>query len=170
MEIQTPYLKFKKEDKRAIIPSKRLEDAGYDFYMVEDYDFKILEIGDIYFAPTKLKCEFSQDWVLMVFERGSTGSKGISRRCGVIDSGYRGEIFIVLNNTSDKKIIFYQNENEIDNFLITNNLKKEEVILYPKSKAVAQGILMYSPHIEVEEVENLSSSLRGEGSLGSSGK
>jgi len=48
------------------------------------------------------------------------------------------------------------------------NMKK--FIIYPQSKAVAQGFLLYCPHVEVEETEELSDSQRGDGTLGSSGK
>lgn len=168
--MEKPYFRIKKLDERAVIPSKKEEDAGFDFYMILDENFKLLKKGEIFLAPTKLSCEFPKDWVLIFFERGSTGTKGISKRCGVIDSGYRGEIFIALNNTSDKNILFYKNENEINNFLEENNLKKEEVILYPCSKAIAQGILFYCPHIEIEEASELPLSERMEGKLGSSNK
>ena len=163
-------LKVKKLDDRAVVPSKRLEDAGYDFYIVYDNDFKLLEIGEIFLAPTKISIEIPKEYVLVIFERGSTGSKGISRRCGIIDSGYRGEIFVALNNTTNKKILFFKDESKIDTYLNENNLKKEEVILYPQSKAIAQGLILPSLHFEVEVVDSLSESLRGDGKIGSSGK
>ena len=164
------YFKIKKLDDRAVIPSKRSEDAGYDFYMILDVDFKLLDIGEIFLAPTKISCEIPKELVLMIFERGSTGVKGISRRCGVIDSGYRGEIFIALNNTSNKKILFYKDETKIDEFLQKENLSRDEITLYSQKKAIAQGILLNAYHIEPEEVKELSDSERAFGKIGSSGK
>ena len=168
--MENPYFKIKRLDERAIAPSKREEDAGFDFYMLIEEEFKLLKKGEIFLAPTKLSCEFPKNWVLIFFERGSTGTKGISKRCGIIDSGYRGEIFIALNNTSNKNILFYKNESKIDSFLEENNLEKKDVVLYPQSKAIAQGILLYSPHINIEEVKELSSSERMGGKIGSSNK
>jgi len=34
------------------------------------------------------------------------GSKGIKKSAGVVDSGYRGEIFIAISNVNDKFSIF----------------------------------------------------------------
>ncbi len=168
--MEIPFFKMKKLHKNAKIPTKRKEDAGYDFYITFDEKFKLLKPRELFIAPTKLACEIPINWVLLLFERGSSGSKGLSKRAGVIDSGYRGEIFIILDNTSKIPILFYENENEIDDFLRKNKLNRKNITLYPKSKAVAQGILMYCQNIEIEEVKELSSSIRGSGMLGSSGK
>ncbi len=167
-----PYLKVKLLDKRATLPSKRDEDAGYDLYGVFNNDFQILKPGEITLLSTKISIEIPQDWVFYIAERGSTGSKGISRRCGIIDSGYRGEIFVATNNTSNKTVIFAKRTEgeELDKFLSENNLEKENITIYPHSKGIAQGILFYCPHVVVEEVHDLSDSLRGDGALGSSGK
>ncbi len=163
-------MKIKKLKEEAIIPSKREEDAGYDFYSIFEEDFKLFMPGEIFLAPTGLAFEIPKDWVLYVAERGSTGSKGISRRCGIVDSGYRGELFVALNNTSKKPVLFYKDEWGIDAFLQSQDLDREKVTLYPQKKAIAQGLLLYCPHVEIEVVEELSDSQRGEGALGSSKK
>lgn len=169
--MEQPFLKVRRLDKRATLPSKRDEDAGYDLYAVLEEDFFLFKPGQVHLFPTKISIEIPRDWVFYIAERGSTGSKGISRRCGVIDSGYRGEIFVALNNTSDKPVVFFKEDNEaLDKFLEENNLSRDNATLYPQSKGIAQGMLMYCPHVEVEEVQGLSESIRGEGVLGSSQK
>ena len=45
-------------------------------------------------------------YYFQVEERGSTGSKGIKKSAGVIDSGYRGEIFIAITNSTDNYLVF----------------------------------------------------------------
>ncbi len=164
------YFKVKRLDKKAILPNKRDEDAGYDLYAIIEDEYKILNPGDIYLFGTRISIEIPNNYVFYIAERGSTGVKGISRRCGVVDSGYRGEIFIPINNTSNKVILFYKDETKIDTILKENNLEKENISLYPLSKAIAQGMLLYCPHVIVEEVYDLSDSLRKDGSLGSSDK
>ncbi len=169
--MEKPFFKVKKLKEGAIIPSKRPEDAAYDLYAIFEEDFKILMPGEIFMAPTGLSVEIPSDWVFYIAERGSTGSKGISRRCGVVDSGYRGEIFVPLNNTTNKPVIFAVKEGPaLADFLEEQGLQGGEVTIYPQSKAIAQAMIMYAPHVEVEEVEELGESERGDGALGSSGK
>lgn len=170
--MERPFFKVKKFKDSAIVPSKRLEDAGYDFYGYFENDFEIFDSAHINLIPTGIGCEIPSEWVLLLAERGSTGVRGISKRAGVVDSGFRGEIFVALNNTSDKPIIFAKYEDErLDEFLKENKLWKEEVTVYPQGKAIAQGLLLYCPHVEVEVVSELSdNSERGTGTIGSSGK
>ena len=82
-------LKFAKVNDKAIIPSKRREDAGYDIYTT-DRDI-VLQPHQTVAFHTGLVSEFSPSWVGIVKERGSTAKYGLSIRSGVIDSGYRGE-------------------------------------------------------------------------------
>ncbi|MFQ5621161.1 MAG: dUTP diphosphatase [Candidatus Nanoarchaeia archaeon] len=168
--MQKPYLKIKRLRDDVILPSKRSEDAGYDIYTILDEPFLILKPGEIHRMPTGLSFEIPQDWVFYVVERSSTGMRGIAQRSGVLDSGFRGELQVPLNNSSNKPIVFYKEEEKLDEFLEENNLNKEDIILYPLTKAIAQGMLLYCPHVDVEEVDNLSDSSRGAGAWGSSGK
>jgi len=121
---------------------------------------------------TGIAIEIPQDWVFYIIERSSTGSQGIAKRSGAIDSGYRGEIFVPINNTSNKPIVFFREDGEkLRYFLGEKGLKKEDITIYPMTKAIAQGMLLYSPHVDVEEVNELAEgSERGEGNLGSTGK
>ena len=170
--MEQPYLKVKKLKQQAQVPSKKEEDAGYDIYGIFDEDFKILEPGETFMAPTGIAVEIPKNWVMYIAERGSTGSKGIARRAGVVDSGYRGEIFIPLNNTSNKPIIFASNSEgpALADYLEEQDMLYDDVTVYPQSKAIAQALILHVPHIEVEEVEELGESHRGDGALGSSGK
>lgn len=165
-----PYLKIKKLKDAAIVPSKREEDAGFDLYGVFDKEVVVLKSGEIYLIPTGLAMELPKDWVFYIAERGSTGSKGIAKRAGIVDSGYRGEVFVATSNVSNKTVLFAKYPEKMDEFLKQNNLKAEQVTIYPQSKAIAQGLLLYCPHVVVEVVSELSSSERGTGALGSSKK
>jgi len=166
--MELPYFKVKRLNSEVKLPSKREEDAGFDLYGFIEEEYLILKPGEIYLFPTKLSIEIPKNWVLNILERGSTGTKGISTRCGVIDSGYRGEIFIPINNTSNKNILFYTSNSDPNK--IISDLSLKEIISYPLSKAIAQGLLLYCPHVEIIEEDNLNLSLRGEGKLGSSNK
>ena len=154
-------VKFAKINDKAIIPSKRHEDAGYDIYTVDDEI--LLNPGETYAFHTGIKSEFSPSWVGIIKERGSTAKYGLSIRSGVIDSGYRGEWLIMITNASKDTIWFTKN---------STYQKVDSRVIYPLSKAIAQVIFLPVPQLKIAEVEleDLSSSERGEGKFGSSGK
>ena len=162
---------FAKTKEGAIIPSKRKEDGCYDIYACFDEDYIEIPSGEIKFIPTGLASAFNSNYRFDVRERGSTGTKGLARRSGQMDSGFRNEWFIVINNTSNKPIIIckkdYLNKNEY--------LKTTQIItVYPYEKAICQAALEFVPDVDVVEttydklLEYISE--RGIGSLGSSNK
>ena len=89
-------IKWHKLNDKAIIPTKREEDAGFDIYTIEDD--VLLNPGEKRLFSTGLAAAPEKGWWLLAYDRGSTGSKGIHTHCGVVDNGYRGEIFICLCN------------------------------------------------------------------------
>ena len=159
-------LYFAKLKKDVIIPSKREEDGGYDFYANFEEDEIIIKAHHTTLIPTKLMCAFSSDYVLVLRERGSNGVKGIGQRAGIIDSGYRNEIFVPLTNHNDKRLIISKKVDKV--------IENINEIVYPYSKAICQALLVEVPKVEVVEItpEELKAmeSERGEGKLGSSGK
>lgn len=145
------------------IPTKRAEDAGYDIYPAFDEDYICIVPHETKMIPTGICSAFSSDYVAILKERGSTGTKGIGQRCGVIDSGYRGEWMVPITNHNDVPLYIAKNGHDLF-----------EGIVYPYHKAICQALLMPVIHAEsvektVEEI-NLVQSERGTGKLGSSGK
>lgn len=171
--MQEPFLKVKIVREGAIMPSKREEDGCFDLYGCFDEEAVFLYPGDIKLTPLGIATEFPKNWIVRIFERSSAGSKGISARSGIIDSGYRGEYFTPLNNVSNRLIIISNlSEEEIrEKYSSKLDGYEDNILIYPQSKAVAQGALLYTPHVEIEEVNELDdTSERGAGALGSSGK
>lgn len=160
---------FAKTKSEATIPSKRKEDAGYDIYACFKEDNVIIQPHETKMIPTGLASSFESGYVFILKERGSTGSKGIGQRCGIIDSGYRNEWFVPITNHNDKPIVITKETNEN-----TLNILKADYIVYPYTKAITQAILFELPDTEVKELsydELLQiKSERGMGKLGSSGK
>lgn len=152
----------------AIIPTKESENAGYDIYANFKEDSLTIMPGETRLIPTGIACAVSEDYYLQVEERGSTGSKGIKKSAGVIDSGYRGEIFIAITNCNKLPIVIANDEKKYCDWINHN------IILYPKKKAIAQLIVHKVEVMDEEEIsfEELSEipSKRGAGSLGSSNK
>ena len=198
IELKENDLYFAKVNPNAIILTKEKENAGYDIYACFDKDFLVIPPHSTKLVPTGIASAISDKYYLGVAERGSTGKIGMKYSAGVIDSGYRGEIFIGLSNINDVPIVIskltreeliekhgkigyggtiYMTEEDYD-YLIY--LKDEEYdnltcIIYPYSKAIAQLIVhevhneVVSKEISYEELQSIPSK-RGTGSLGSSGK
>lgn len=166
-------IKFAKVHPNAIIPSKRDEDMGFDIYACFDADFIVINPHETKLIPTGIASACDSNYGFLVFERGSTGSKGIARRCGVIDSGYRNEWFIGLTNTTDK-VMFISKLSEKETYENYYYDIMPESFVYPYSKAIAQALVIPVPKTEVKELsyEDLKTieSERGMGALGSSNK
>ena len=138
-------IKFAKCDPKAKIPHKREEDACYDLWAL-DGDV-VLQPGETKLVDTGIATAFDADWVAIIKERSSVGSKNILLHCGVIDSGYRNSWKVCLTNLNDYAITL------------------------PKEKAIAQFLLIPVPDYDVEEYEyeellNIKSE-RGLGGFGS---
>lgn len=97
---------------------------------------------------TGIKVEIPEGYVGLIFPRSSVGFKGLrlANSTGVIDSDYRGEILIGINSWSPK-----------------NTEIKEPV-------RVAQLCVIPCPQVEIEIVEELSETERGENGFGSTGE
>ena len=94
-------IKIQKIDSEAIIPNyANKDDAGLDFYSVEDVALKPMERKAI---RTGVKMEIPEGYVGLVWDKsGLAVNNGIKTMAGVVDSGYRGEIKIVLINLSNQ--------------------------------------------------------------------
>ena len=199
IELKENDLYFAKVNPNAIIPTKEKENAGYDIYACFNKDFLVIPPHSTKLVPTGIASAISDKYYLGVAERGSTGKIGMKYSAGVIDSGYRGEIFIGLSNINDVPIVIskltreeleendgkigygetiYMTEEEYEDLIYLEDYEEYNnltCIIYPYSKAIAQ-LIVHEVHNEVESkevsYEELQSipSKRGTGSLGSSGK
>lgn len=164
----------------ARIPSKRDEDVGYDIYSTDEHDVLLMPHEKRLF-PTGLAAAADPGYWLLAYDRGSTGAKGIHTHCGIIDNGYRGEIFICLCNDNDYPVKFtyttdHYYKSEGDFYYVNNEEKCGPIAYYPLTKAIAQIIIM--PQIESASIEMqdedawqmMCNTERGETKLGQSGK
>lgn len=171
-------VKFAKTKPNAIIPTKRLEDAGYDVYPCFDEDYIIIKPHTTVIIPTGIASACDTDYCFVLHERSSTGTKGMAQRCGIIDSGYRGEWGVSITNTNDVPIVICKKESitDFNDFasILLFSYGEANYILYPYEKAICQALVLPVPEVEIEEYtyEELKAipSERGTGRLGSSGK
>lgn len=167
-KILSNELYFAKLRDDAQIPCKEDTEAGYDVYACFDEDFIEILPSETKLIPTGICSVFSKDYVAILKERGSTGSKGMAQRCGVVDSSYRGEWFCPITNVGTKPLIISKS------FVEWHDEIKNSCVIYPYEKAICQAVMTVVPKMEVSEisVEELRAfeSKRGCGALGSSGK
>lgn len=158
---------FAKTNPNATIPDKKKENAGYDIYACFEQEHILIPSFKSMLIPTGIATAFSNKYVLLLEERGSTGTKNLKRNAGVIDSGYRGEIFACLYNGNRKPIIISKVKKPLA-------LPDNDYILYDYKKAICQGLLLklgdeipeektYQELLKIKSSRNL-------GKLGSSNK
>lgn len=156
---------------QAILPSKRDEDAGYDLYPCFDEDYIMIYPHQVKMIPLGIASAFSDRYVVLLKERGSTGTKNIAQRSGVIDSGYRGEYMCPVSNLNDDHIIVIAKSHIQEAQLPKEALPYQ---LIPYEKAICQALILELPKLQIEEIsyDDLLAirSERMEGKLGSSGK
>ena len=155
-------IKFAKMSVRAVIPTKRKEDAGYDVY-ADVIEPIVIYPGQTALIPTSICSVIPDGYCMILKERGSTGVRGIGQRSGVIDSGFRGEWKVPITNHSNKTLVIGPRQEDA-----------EYVTYYSTDKAICQALLIPVPESCFEEVslqEILSTeSQRMQGEFGSTNK
>lgn len=142
-------VKIKRLDKNAKIPTRRSSQAaGYDLYA--DVSLGAQDIGprETVMIGTGIAAEIPDGYFGAVFARsGLAAKKGLrpANCVGVIDSDYRGEIFVPLHNDSGEVRT------------IANGDRIAQLIILPYVAAV------------FDEADELSETERGEGGFGSTG-
>lgn len=147
-------VKVKKMHAEAVIPSYATKgDAGLDLTAVsKSYD----ECGNTVY-DTGLAFEIPEGFVGLLFPRSSNAKTNLrlTNAVGVLDSGYRGSVLFKYRNHGPKDIKVYDAKTTSE---------------YKVGDRVGQLIIMPYPQIKLIEAEELSSTERGEGGYGSSGK
>ena len=149
-------VKIKKLVDEAVIPQYAKEgDAGLDLVTVSH---KVDDMGNEVYG-TGIAVEIPEGYVGLLFPRSSISKMDLSltNSVGVIDSGYRGEIFFKFKKTPILKESRY-----VEDIVICKT--------YSIGDKVGQLIIMPYPQIEFEQVEHLSETERGTGGYGSTGK
>lgn len=147
--MQDLSVKIKKLHKDAVIPSyAKHGDAGMDLTATsKEYD----EHGNVVYG-TGLAFEIPDGYVGLLFPRSSNTKKDLvlGNSVGVLDSGYRGELFLKFKSTivNDMSYTYGLNEYEIGD-------------------RIGQIIIMPYPKVNFIEVEELTETERGQGGFGS---
>ncbi|WP_148466184.1 dUTP diphosphatase [Peptoniphilus harei] len=114
-------------------------DAGADVFSLEDY---VINPGETLKVPLGIGLEIPDGYVGFICPKSGLSSRGLVSELSPIDSGYRGEVHVILHNQSDEKIMINKN------------------------KKIGQVVIL--PVVLAEFSENLDNS-RGTGAFGSTG-
>ena len=140
-------MRYVKLDDRAITPTYGSTDAaGADLYAL---DSAVIFSGETKLIHTGIAVEIPHGYVGLIYARSGLATKrGLApaNKVGVIDSDYRGELMVSLYNQSGK----------------TESINRGE--------RIAQLVITPFLQVEYELSDDLSSSERGAGGFGSTGK
>lgn len=160
-------VKVKKLNPAAVIPAKaHPTDAGFDLVATSrDID----EFGNVVYG-TGLAVEIPEGHVGLAFPRSSVSKYGLAmaNSTGVIDAHFRGEMKFKFKPTlCALENIDEEGNNEI---LVGGFHDAEEVLPYAVGDRIAQLVIMPIPAVEMVEADTLSTTDRGEGGYGSTGR
>jgi dUTP pyrophosphatase len=137
-------LKVKKIVEGAKLPFYHHQgDAGLDIFSAVDC---VLEAGAALAVPTGIKVAIPEGYAGLIWDKSGISLKGVHKLAGVIDSGYRGEVKVVLVNLGREP------------FRIEKGMKIAQLLIQPVIE------------VQVVETDELGETSRGEEGFGSTGK
>ena len=117
-------------------------DAGLDLFSVVDRE---LGPGEVFAVPTGIQVAIPAGHAGLVWDKSGISLQAVHRLAGVVDSGYRGEVQVVMITVSAAPFAF------------------------KKGMKIAQMLVQPVAAVSVIECEALDGSSRGEGGFGSTG-
>lgn len=161
-------VKIKKLHPKAVIPAyAKPGDAGMDLTAVSKiYD----KDGNVSYG-TGLAFEIPEGHVALLFPRSSNSKKELvlSNSVGVLDSGYRGEVHFKFKPAAFFSHGRKQPTHDSIDYRETA-MAVDDVNDYKVGERIGQIIILPYPQISFLEVDELSTSERGTGGWGSTGK
>lgn len=119
-------------------------DAGMDVYTTKDIELKP---GELVAIPIGIAFAIPVGYVGLIWDKSGVAIKrGLKTMGGVVDAGYRGEVFVGMVNTGTDTQVFTVGEK------------------------VAQILIQKIEQPEIIEVTDLDNTSRGDGAFGSTGK
>lgn len=143
-------MRIKKLHEKAVVPHYATEgSAGLDLTVISDNDTIVIPYNSTMLCRTGLSFEIPKGYVGLIYIRSSVGTKldlVLSNQVGVIDSDYRGEVMLPLRNLGRGRRV------------IESGTRIAQMVITP----------ILSSNIEV--VDELTETKRGDGGFGSTGK
>lgn len=144
-------VKVKKLNELAQVPEKKSEEAAcFDIHTIDDVYVRNLNADPkATIINTGLAFEIPEGYHMKVFLRSSIGLNTklrLANQTAIIDSDYRGELKLLVENPS------------------------RQPVRIPKGERIAQCLIEKNIPVVFEEVKELGETKRGKGGLGSTGK
>ena len=131
---------------QARVPAKAHSgDAGWDIFASEA---AAVGPGETKIIKTGIALEIPSGWYGQIKSRSGLGAKGLIVTAGVVDSGYRGEVGVVVVN---------------------GNRGPDGSFSFMPGDKIAQMVFLPLPDVEINLTEALNGSARGHGGFGSTG-
>jgi dUTP pyrophosphatase len=155
----------------AVIPRYAHEgDAGFDLVAAADV---IIEPGETALILTGIAVELPPGYELQVRPRsGITLRTKLRVQLGTVDSNYRGEVGVIVDNTLPDPHMTLTYALTIDGgtFQIYDDMEVEgNSYIIRKGDRIAQGVIAPIAAVNFVEVDELSDTTRGESGFGSTG-
>lgn len=153
-------LRGKRLTNTAILPKRtHFDDAGLDLYADEDVE---IMFGEVVKIKTGIALAIPPNFYGNILGRSSMASRGLTVLGGVIDSGYRGEVVVMLGWPCD----VYEGKQAGYGSLFPTT---PEPIKIKRGDKIAQIVITAISLDSVTEVDNLDDTDRGAKGFGSTG-
>lgn len=145
-KLKAPQVQVRFSDPRAKLPERKsAQAAGVDLSVLDDVE---VPVGSAVLVPTGLMIAIPDGYAGFVMERSSFNKRfncSLTNKVGLIDSDYRGEVYLSIRNDSQapKHIL--------------------------AGERVAQLVVLPVAFVSFVEVDELPATTRGEGGFGSTG-
>lgn len=163
-------VKVKRLHNDAVIPRYAREgDAGFDLVAVED---TIIEPGETAVIKTGIAFELPTGYEMQIRPRsGITAKTKLRVQLGTVDSGYRGEVGVIVDNIHSGRYpngAVHRYGFNLDGTK-TSDTHRYGAYIIRKGDRIAQAVINRIPTVQITEVDELGDSDRGGGGFGSSG-
>jgi len=155
----------------AVIPRYAHEgDAGLDLVAAADV---IIEPGETALIPTGIAVELPPGYELQVRPRsGITLRTKLRVQLGTVDSNYRGEIGVIVDNVAEDpfgNVVPYLSHIDGSDYRTDGEIYPNETYIIRKGDKIAQGVIAPVAKATFNETDELSDTTRGTGGFGSTG-
>lgn len=156
-------IRIKKLHPDAVVPKYATNgSSGFDLVALEDV---AIYPGETALVKTGLAVDVGPGYEMQVRPRSGLSLKTplrVSNSPGTVDADYRGEVCVIMTNTStDKGALQDKNGTYISGLRGTQNIKKGD--------RIAQGVICPVVQADIEVVDYLDETERGAGGFGSTG-